>query len=159
MCLGVVAILLLDVMDVFNVCGGDLLDKPCMVLLTKLYGMTEDTEFTKLIGSMMRNRRFYVELNEKKCRWRNQKNGLPHGSVLSPVLFNIYTNDQPVHNETRTFIYADNLCIATQHSTFEQTILTEALQNLGEYYERNHLRVNPDKTQIYTFHLEKQAGR
>ena len=33
------------------------------VLLTKLYGMTEDAEFTKLIGSMMRNRRFYVELN------------------------------------------------------------------------------------------------
>ena len=30
------------------------------VLLTKLYGMTEDAEFTKLIGSMMSNRRFYV---------------------------------------------------------------------------------------------------
>ena len=28
------------------------------VLLTKLYGMTEDAEFTKLIGSMMSNRRF-----------------------------------------------------------------------------------------------------
>ena len=30
-CLGVVAILLLNVMDVFSVCGGALLDKPCMV--------------------------------------------------------------------------------------------------------------------------------
>ena len=29
--LGVVAILLLNVMDVFSVCGGALLDKPCMV--------------------------------------------------------------------------------------------------------------------------------
>ena len=38
------------------------------VLLTKLYGMTEDAEFTKLIGSMMRNRRFYGELNKKKSR-------------------------------------------------------------------------------------------
>ena len=38
------------------------------VLLTKLYGMTEYAEFTKLIGSMMRNRRFYVELNGKKSR-------------------------------------------------------------------------------------------
>ena len=28
------------------------------VLLTKLYGMTEDAEFTKLIGGMLRNRRF-----------------------------------------------------------------------------------------------------
>ena len=31
MCLGVVAILLLNVMDVFSVCGGTLLDRPCMV--------------------------------------------------------------------------------------------------------------------------------
>ena len=31
MCLGVVAILLLNVMDVFSVCGGTLVDRPCMV--------------------------------------------------------------------------------------------------------------------------------
>ena len=31
MCLDVVAILLLNVMDVFSVCGGALLDRPCMV--------------------------------------------------------------------------------------------------------------------------------
>ena len=31
MCLGVVAILLLNVKDVFSVCGGALLDRPCMV--------------------------------------------------------------------------------------------------------------------------------
>ena len=31
MCLGVVAILLLNVMDVFSVCGGALLDRPGMV--------------------------------------------------------------------------------------------------------------------------------
>ena len=31
-CGDVVAILLLNVMDVFSVCGGALLDRPCMVL-------------------------------------------------------------------------------------------------------------------------------
>ena len=31
MCLGVVAILLLNIMDVFSVGGGALLDRPCMV--------------------------------------------------------------------------------------------------------------------------------
>ena len=75
---------------------------------------------------------------------------------ISPELFNGYTNDQHVHNETRSFIYADELCIATQRSTFEQTetILTGALQNLCEYYESNHLRVNPDKTQTCVFHFK-----
>ena len=31
MCLGVVAILLVNAMDMFSVCGGALLDRPCMV--------------------------------------------------------------------------------------------------------------------------------
>ena len=31
MCLGIVSLLLLNVMDVFSVGGGALLDKPCMV--------------------------------------------------------------------------------------------------------------------------------
>ena len=50
-------------------------------------------------------------------------------SVLSPLLFNGCTNDQHVQNEIRSFIYADDLRIATQRSIFEQTetILTEAL--------------------------------
>ena len=41
-----------------------------------------------------------------------------------------------------------------------ETILKEALQNLGEYYERNHLRSNPDKTQTCEFHLKnREANR
>ena len=36
MCLGVVAILLLNIMDVFIVCGGALFDRPCMVHYVQL---------------------------------------------------------------------------------------------------------------------------
>ena len=38
MCVGVVAILLLNVMDVFSVCGGALLDRPCVILHTMSSG-------------------------------------------------------------------------------------------------------------------------
>ena len=52
--------------------------------------MTEDAEFTKLIGSRMRNRRFYVELNGKKNRLRYHKNGLPKECSLIRAIQCLY---------------------------------------------------------------------
>jgi len=34
---------------------------------------------------------------------------LPQGSVLAPMLFNIYTIDQLIDKETKHFLYADDL--------------------------------------------------
>ena len=70
-------------------------------------------------------------MDGKKSRWRTQKNGLPQGSVLAPTLFNIYTNDQPEFVNIRRFIYADDLCLATQSTTFEtiEQRLTDAQAN------------------------------
>ena len=70
------------------------------------------------------------------------------------MLFNVDTNDQPIHNETHSFTYTDDPC------TFDQseTILTEALHNLGEYYARNNLGANHDKTQTCAFHLKNQEA-
>ena len=131
-----------------------------VLLLNKIYRMTSDIKFTDLIGNMLSNRRYFVELNGQKSRWRNQKSGLPQGSVLSPVLFNIYTNDQPIHKDTRSFIYPDDLCIATQDASFEKTesTLSAALDSIGDYYEKNHLRANPDKTQTCVFHLRNRKA-
>ena len=87
-----------------------------------------------------------------------QECGLSQGSVLAPLLFNIYTNDQPQSANTRCFIYADDLAVAAQHSTFEtvEQHLTSALSSLAEYYEANDLKANPAKTQVCAFHLRNR---
>ena len=130
-------------------------------LLHKIQELTEDIRLTELIGSMLENRFFFVELGVKKSRWRKLKNGLPQGSVLAPLLFNIYTNDQPRGEDTARFIYADDLGIAAQDVDFTvvEDRLSAALDKLTPYYEDNHLRANPSKTQVCAFHLRNREAK
>ena len=84
------------------------------------------------------------------------------GSVLSPILFNIYTNDQPIHDGTHNFIYVDDLCVTDRYSSFTdvKTTIGDALEELTQYYRSNSLCANPDKTQVTAFHLRnKEANR
>ena len=129
-------------------------------LLLKVALMIKNKKIVSIIKSLLENRRFYVELDGRKSRWRNQKNGLPQGSVLAPILFNIYTNDQPEFADIRRFIYADDLSLATQSTSFEtiETRLTEALEELTDYYTKNSLNANPGKTQVCAFHLNNHAA-
>ena len=131
------------------------------LLIRKLYDFTEDSPLCRVIQNMLSSRRFYVELNNDRSRWRNQKNGLPQGSVLSPILFNIYTNDQPLHDGTRNFIYADDLCVTAQYPSFTEVehTIEEALDELTTYYRSNSLRANPDMTQVTSFHLKNREAK
>ena len=127
--------------------------------IQKLYNTTKDSKLCRVIQNLLSNRRLYVELNKERSRWRKQKNGLPQGSVLTPTLFNSYTNDQPIHYGTRSFIY--DLCITAQYQSFKQVEnkMEEALDNLTSYYQVNSLRANPEKTQVTAFHLRNKEAK
>ena len=73
--------------------------------------MINDQDFIRMFGEMLRNRRYQVLLGTEKSRWRRQKNGLPQVSVLPPILFNLYTNNQTATENCERFLYADDLAL------------------------------------------------
>ena len=117
------------------------------ILLEKVYNMTRDYRLRCMSHTLLENRRFFVELGGKRIRWQSQRNGLPQESVLVPIIFNLYTNDEHIHAGTRSFMYADDLAVTTESTYFEpiEETLTSALVGLSEYYATNQLRANPTK--------------
>ena len=75
--------------------------------------------FVRLIELFLRNRPFRVHIGDDTSTWRTHVNGLPQGSVLSPTLFNLYTNDLPV-TRSRKFIYADDICLTKQAQRYAE---------------------------------------
>ena len=80
------------------------------LMIRKLVAMSGDIDPYQVIRGLLSNPRFFVQLNDKKSRWRIQKNGLSQGSVLAPLLFNSYANDQHMPTDCSRFIYADDIC-------------------------------------------------
>ena len=91
----------------------------------------------------------------------NTKERSTTGECSLSTLFNTYTNDQPILDGTRSFIYADDLCVTAQYPTFQEVEqqIEEALRELTHYYRSNSLRANPDKTQVTAFHLRNREAK
>jgi len=76
-------------------------------LIHKLYNTIPNGNVVKLIEGMLSNRKFRVFVGERNSKFRILNDGLPQGSVLSPLLFNLYTSDLPT-TQGRKFMYADD---------------------------------------------------
>jgi Reverse transcriptase (RNA-dependent DNA polymerase) len=70
------------------------------VCRTGLMQVVPCARISTLMKNMLSNRFFQVYMGDKSSRWHRLNDGLPQGSVLAPVLFNLYLTDIPETLET-----------------------------------------------------------
>ena len=115
------------------------------LFIRKRYDFTEDSPLCRVIQNMLSSKRFYVELNNDRSRWRNKNNGLPR--VVYYLQYGVTYAQMTSHitMEPGTFSM-QIICVTKQYplvTEVEHTI-EEALDELIIYYKSNSLRTNPD---------------
>ena len=109
---------------------------------------------------MISQRRFHVHIGGKKSRCRTLINGVSQGSILGPLLFNLYTHDIPPTTSTK-YIYADDIALMTSHKGFSEIerVLSQDTDTIRTYFTNWRLKLNTTKTVSSVFHFaNRKAG-
>lgn len=129
-------------------------------LLHKLYLMNFPINIIKIFESFLANRTFFVKINEHHSTTHNILAGVPQGSSLSPVLYNLFTSDFPKSNIAELALFADDTAIF--YADVDPNIITNALENyikiILEYFKRWKIKTNYSKSQAI-FLTKRRAVR
>ena len=124
-------------------------------LTCKLLRLRPNKHMVKMIMELVRNRSFTLTTGDsKQNRLRRLKNGVPLGSVLAPLLFNIYTYDLP-SMISRKFAYADDLALLHSSGNWKdlEGTLSQDMSTLSAYLQTWRLKLSHTKTVTTAFHL------
>ena len=129
-------------------------------LKLKLNNVIPDKSLVNFIMTMIASRSFIMHVGADKSKQRFLKNGVPQGSVLAPLLLNLYTSDLP-KTQSKKYIYAGDIALMISGETFgpiEQS-LSENLDNMSRYFNNWRLKLNTGKTVCTSFHLAHRLAK
>ena len=136
-----VALLFMDLSKAFDCL-------PHGLIISKLHAYGVSTPACELLFSYLHGRKQRVKISTSRSSWTTLSKGVPQGSILGPLLFNIFMNDLFLFIEKcKLYNYADDNSLDSSSDD-----LLEALRNLKrdgrnaiDWFTKNGMQANPDK--------------
>ena len=134
--------IMIDLLKAFDsICHSLLISK------LKAYGFSD--EAAQLMKSYLTGRTQRVRVGNFFSEWKAVKHGVPQGSILGPLLFNIFLNDLNYFiNDVSLRLYADDTTEYSSHHQHDtlQFIVQDNLDALVSWFKNNYLFVNDLKS-------------
>ena len=123
---------------------------PHALLIAKLKAYDVSVDARNLIISYLRNRSHRVKIMGRHSHWVTINRGVPQGSVLGPLLFNIFINDLFYINvKSEIANYADDNHLYYEKKCHDELkkVLENYVKSATVWFANYYICVNTDKFQ------------
>jgi len=109
------------------------------------------------IKSFLSERYQFTSFNGLQSNMCKVTSGVPQGSAISPLLFNIYINDLEFSPPFYTIKYADDVTVVAPHHSLGEDPMPQIISNIEKWCSANKISINTQKTQVLTIKSTKRT--
>ena len=147
----IIAALSMDLSEAFD-------SLPHDILIAKIHAYGFEMSALKLIHSYLIDRTQTVKVKGERSTERQIKSGVPQGSLLGVLLFNIYLNDIFDSVDADMFNFADDNNLSSVGPTMDEAkaLLINETEAALNWIEANEMIANPEKFHLMFLSPNKQ---
>ena len=132
-------------------------------LLWKLTKKGFSRHMVRWIQSWLSNRLAYVQFGNSRSKTKTFKQGVPHGSVISPILFLVYIDDieEGLEEDLHVSLFADDVAVYAQSRDIEAASqkVQRALDHVNEWSLKSKLSISKEKCECSFFSTNKKESK